>query len=125
MPGPRVQHIGPGEGNEEFGYYTDQQERPSDDPLGEGFYWLDGAYDHDESEGLGYVDATEGDETAFKMGADTYSWLPGANNDKNLNYYALGITDDDIEWMKQNASPDLPGSQQQDIRPYRDPLWDN
>jgi hypothetical protein len=126
LPGPRVKHIGPGEADEEFGYYTEKQERPSDDPMWEGFSSLDRIYEDGVADGVtGYTDATQGDETVFKMGAETYSWLPGANNDKNLNYYALGITDEDVEWMKQNAAPELPGDDRKNTRPYRDPLWDS
>lgn len=124
LPGPRVKHIGPGESDEEFGYYTDHGERPSDDPAGEGFSQLDPIYDVVVVDKASpYIDSALGDETKFKISADTYSWLPGANNDKNLNYYALGLTDEDINWMKQNAAPELPGTKKES-RPYKDPLWD-
>lgn len=126
LPGPRVEHIGPGECPEEFGYYTEQDERPSDDRMWEGFSQLDRIYEDVVADGVtGYADATQGDETVFKTGANTYSWLPGANNDKNLNYYELGITDEDVEWMKANAAPDLPGDNKPEHKPFKDPLWDS
>lgn len=113
LPGPRVMHIGPGESPEEFGYFTDQGERPSDDPLGEGFSHLDRLEESPVADGVtGYTDATQGDETTFKISAvrlaDTYSWLPGSENEKPLNYYELGLSDEDFEWMKANNQPDPP-----------------
>ena len=125
LPGPRIEHIGPGECPEEFGYYTEPDERSSDDRMWEGFSQLDRIYEDVVADGVtGYTDATQGDETVFKTGANTYSWLPGANNDKNLNYYELGITDEDVEWMKANAAPDLPNDTKPEHKPYRDPMWD-
>jgi hypothetical protein len=126
LPGPRVEHIGPGESTEEFGYFTEQDEVPSDDPLGEGFSQLDRIYEDSAADGIPMItDTTQGDTSRFKTGANTYSWLPGANNDKNMNYYQLGITNEDIEWMKANSAPELPDDHKKDVRPYRDPLWED
>jgi hypothetical protein len=58
---------------------------------------------------------TDGDQTILKISSrvalpvqDGYSWLPGASNDRNLNYYELGLSDDDLDWMRQQAAPTLP-----------------
>ena len=131
LPGPRVMHVGPGESPEEFGYFTDQGERPSDDPLGEGFSHLDRIIESPVADGVtGYTDATQGDETVFKQSAirlaNGYSWLPGTTNEKNLNYYELGLTSDEVEWMRAHNEPDMPpGIEPEPIRPPTDSLWDS
>jgi hypothetical protein len=130
LPGPRVMHVGPGESPEEFGYFTDEGERPSDDPLGEGFSQLERIEESPVADGVvGYVDATEGDESVFKMSAtkvaDTYSWLPGSDNEKPMNYYDLGLTEEDVEWMKAHNQPDPPPGLNPDPPPApTDQLWD-
>lgn len=131
LPGPRVMHVGPGESPEEFGYFTDQGELPSDDPLGEGFSQLERIEESPVADGVtGYTDATQGDETVFKMSAirvaDSYSWLPGTTNEKNLNYYELGLTAEEVDWMRANNEPDMPpGIEPEPIRPPTDSLWDS
>lgn len=134
LPGPRVMHIGPGESPEEFGYFTDQGEVPSDDPLGEGFSQFDRILE-DGSEGgiTGDDNATDGDESMFKLSAGavaraaaTYSWLPGANNQKPMNYYEPGLTEAEVEWMRAHSDPDPPpGSSRPAARPKVDPLWES
>lgn len=118
LPGPRIDHIGPGEGNE-AGHFSDEDVWPSDDPTGDGLYsgvnvskplvedWVaDGV--------TPYTDPTEGDNTVLKMGSkkrhakQNYSWLPGCDNSKNLNYYDRNLTEEDINWMRANSDPDPP-----------------
>ena len=136
LPGPRVMHVGPGESPEEFGYFSDLgQERPSDDPAGEGFSHLDRVVESPVSDGTtGYTDATQGDETVFKASAarlsgarlaDNYSWLPGSGNEKNLNYYELGLSEEEVQWMRANNQPDPPpGMDPTPSRPQTDHLWE-
>lgn len=133
LPGPRVMHVGPGESPEEFGYFTDDDERPSDDPLGEGFRSLEPILENTDNDGVtGYSNPTDGDLSVFKTSAErisnshcAYSWLPGSRNEKLMNYYALGITDEDVDWMRKNDEPDPPpGSTMKPPKPSRDPLWD-
>ena len=109
LSGPRVKHIGPGESDEEFGYYTDDNDRPSDDQLGEGFSSFEPVYrdwDVDENAVSGYENSTDGDQ--FKQSAAkvaNYSWLPGSRNEKLMPYYDRNMTDEDIAWMRENDSP--------------------
>jgi len=118
LPGPRVKHIGPGASGTESGGYGDSF--GSDDLAGDGLpsgtnmskplyedWTMDGVTGDDNS--------TDGDETVLKISSrvaisvqDSYSWLPGASNDRNLNYYERGLTDDDLDWMRQQAAPILP-----------------
>lgn len=129
LPGPRVMHIGPGESPEEFGYFTDNGEVPSDDPLGEGFSHLDPIVD--DGGMPSYSNPTDGDESVFKTSADslmrsgaTYSWLPGADNQKILNYYEPGLTEAEVKQMRANSDPDPPPSMRRKIsKPKSDPLW--
>jgi hypothetical protein len=129
LPGPRVDHIGPAEGNE-AGHFNDGEEWPSDDLLGEGLH--SGVNDSDylfEGSGAngdgvtGYDNPTDGDSSALKISSN-YSWLPGASNAKNLNYYELGISADDIEWMKSHNDPDPPGEENKFEKSNTDWLWD-
>lgn len=124
-------HVGPAESPEEFGYYTDQQDLPSDDPAGEGFSHLYQIYEDDVSDGsTEYTDPTDGDETVLKQAAlkvaAGYSWLPGTRNEKLMPYYELGVTQADIEWMRDNDSPDIPQGLPQPPKkePVTDKLWE-
>jgi hypothetical protein len=116
LPGPRVKHIGPGEGDQEFGYYADDDERPSDDPIGEGFRFLEEVYqDWDIGKGgvTGYDNPTDGDTSKFKQSAlklANYSWLPGSRNEKLMPYYDPNATDEDVEWMRAHDQPEPPKS---------------
>ena len=131
MPGPRVLHIGPGESPEEGGGYTDHDDRPSDDLMGEGFAQYDRILESPESAGVtGYDNPTDGDESLFKMSgimrqlSATYSWLPGANNQKIMDYYRPGLSNEDMEWMRANSDPDGPTVPKKP-KPHGsiDPLW--
>lgn len=132
LPGPRVMHVGPGASPEEFGYDTDWWDRPSDDPLGEGFRSLEPIYEDGLQDGVtGYSDPTDGDVTVFKSAAAriaresaTYSWLPGSRNEKPMSY-ERGLTEAQTEWLRANDAPDPP-SDWVDPGPKSsgaDPLW--
>ena len=114
--GPVVEHIGPGASGTESGAYGDAW--ASDDPAGEGLSAGTNEstpiYEDWCADGVtGYDDATTGDNTVLKVSAriaapESYSWLPGSNNDRNLNYYERGLSDADVEWMRQHAAPAVP-----------------
>ncbi|MGW8181112.1 MAG: hypothetical protein ACWGQW_20475 [bacterium] len=122
LEGPRVEHIGPGASEEEFGYFTDSGEVPSDDPAGEGFSDLGNTLDYDAvSE---YDHPTDGAESEYQVAA-TYSWLPGADNQKLMPYYEPGLSEEDVLWMKANSDPDPPlGTHKPTFKPNVDPLWE-
>jgi hypothetical protein len=120
LPGPRVKHVGPGMADTEWGGYGDGP--ASDDPTGAG---LPGGvnmsqplYEDWTMDGVTGDDyGTEGDENSLKVSAtklasgatqENYSWLPGSSNDRNLNYYELGLSAEEVEWMKQHSAPELP-----------------
>jgi hypothetical protein len=130
LPGPRVMHVGPAESPEEFGYFTEQDERPSDDPLGEGFSQFDRILENPVVDGVtGYTNPTDGDQSEFRSSAtkvaDTYSWLPGSENEKPMDYYGLGVTDEDVEWMRAHNQPDPPpGTKPAIPKLPTDGLWD-
>lgn len=106
LGGPRVEHVGPGETEEGFA---------SDDPMGEG---LGGGvnmskplYEDWCADGVsGYENPTDGDSSVLSLSARlaVYSWLPGADNSKIMPYYDKGLTENDIEYMRQHSAPDMP-----------------
>jgi hypothetical protein len=133
LPGPRVDHIGPAAGNE-AGHFNDEDVWPSDDPTGEGLFsgtnmsnpLLEG--EDAEADGVtGYDNPTDGDSSNLKHAAEriaNYSWLPGSKNEKNFNYYELGLSAEDIEWMREHNEPDPPKDMvPKKPRPQLD-LWD-
>jgi hypothetical protein len=117
LPGPRVDHIGPGEGNE-AGHFNHENVWPSDHPNGEGM-----SSGTNESEHLyedwvtdgntGNDNPTDGDSSVLnvssvkpKVAHSGYSWLPGSRNEKNMPYYDRDLTQEDIDWMVANSDPD-------------------
>jgi hypothetical protein len=40
--------------------------------------------------------------------SESYSWLPGSDNRKNMNWYGLGVTEADMKWMEANSKPNVP-----------------
>lgn len=133
LPGPRVMHVGPGASPEEFGYDTDWWDRPSDDPLGEGFRSLEPIYEDGLQDGVtGYSDPTDGDSTVFKSAARiaqeaaTYSWLPGSRNEKPMSY-ERGLTEAEMNWLRANDAPDPPADwvKKQDTHIGPDPMWES
>jgi hypothetical protein len=133
LPGPRVDHIGPGEGNE-AGHYNDDEVWPSDDPAGEGL-----GSGVNESKSLledwvmdgntPYYDPTQGDESVLvvssRIARENYSWLPGSRNEKNLDYYRLGLSDEDVNWMRDHSDPDPPEGplNKETEKSFREHLW--
>ncbi len=106
--GPRVDHIGPAEGGE-FGWFNGPDATPSDDPAMQGFFSENPVYESGNEDGVtGYDNPTEGDPTVLNLGSSGYSWLPGSSNEKTMNYYTPGLTEEDVEWMKSNSAPDNP-----------------
>jgi len=114
LPGPRITHLGPGEGN-----FNDGEEWGSDDPTGEaldsGVNTSEPLYEDWCADGTtGYDNPTDGDTSVLQISStiaaapQTYSWLPGSDNSKNLDYYALGLTEDDTKWLREHSQPDIP-----------------
>lgn len=108
LPGPRIEHVGPGAS--ETGFWGDGY--GSDDPAGEdlssGVNVTDPIYEDWCADGVtGYDNVTDGDTSVLKI-SSSYSWLPGANNDLNMNYYERGLSAADMDWMRDNASPPMP-----------------
>jgi hypothetical protein len=135
LPGPRIDHIGPGEGG-----FNDDEQYASDDPTGEALdsgvntsKQLPEGYDAmmDGTTGLGdpFTESAQSRDlasTAAKIAAapQTYSWLPGADNSKNLDYYALGLTEADTEWLRAHSQPDPPpGHGPKREKPDTSGLW--
>lgn len=117
LPGPRVEHIGPGEGTE-AGHFNWENVWPSDHPNGEGMSSgtneSDHLYEDWTTDGnTGNDNPTDGDSSVLmtssvkpKLGHSGYSWLPGSRNEKNMPYYDRDLTPDDIEWMVAHSDPD-------------------
>lgn len=105
---PRMDKRGPAEGTE-AGHYNVDDVWPSDDPVGAGFSQFDHLLEDGMRDGVVGDGPTDGDETVFKVSARiaNYSLLPGSANDKPMDYYGLGITEDDVNWMKENSDPDV------------------
>lgn len=132
LPGPRVMHIGPGASPEEFGYFSDSWDLPSDDPLGEGLTSIFPIYEPDfDPSATGYSDPTDGDITVFRSSAErvaaeagTYSWLPGSRNEKPMSY-APGLSAEETQWLRDHDAPDPPAdwAQRKAEPSATDPLW--
>jgi hypothetical protein len=72
LPGPRVDHIGPGEGNE-AGHYSDDDVWASDDPTGQGLssgvQESNYLYEGPDADGISkYIDPTQGDSSVLASG---------------------------------------------------------
>jgi hypothetical protein len=70
---------------------------------------------------------TDGDDyrLSFAANPESYSWLPGADNDKPMPWYGLGITDADTKWMEENCRPNMPpGILPEALEPDMVSLWD-
>ena len=136
LTGPRVKHIGPGESD-----FNDGEEYASDDPTGEalssGVETTKPVYEGYDAmmDGVtGYSDPYGGDDSSGTHDSvsstiaalpQTYSWLPGADNSKNLDFYALGLTPEDTEWLKQHSQPDPPqGLHPKPQKPEIPNLWE-
>jgi hypothetical protein len=108
LGGPRAFPLGPAEGGE-FGNFEDP-ECPSnldDTSMEEQELLLDN--------GLFLPSLLQGgDGDDFRLSRtsanlpESYSWLPGSDNCKSMNWYGLGVTEADMEWMKANSKPNMP-----------------
>lgn len=129
LAGPRVDHLGPGEDVD--------NPTPSDDLMLEGFinqnddYLYDGEYANPDGKSESYLTYGDDKGPVHHMdshpiyASDGYSWLPGSANDKNLDYYARGLTEQDVKWMRANSKPDMPaGMSEKKKLPSMDPLWE-
>lgn len=88
LPGPRVDHIGPGEGGE-LGNFNLPSDSSSDDPMGAGIVNnRDYLYEDEVQDSKSpYANPTDGDSTIFKKTG--FSHLPGANNESMPDVYNL------------------------------------
>jgi hypothetical protein len=124
LPGPRVDAVGPGEGDAWMGAFNDEEDAPTDGieeeyEVGD---W-DPIVDQDQQRVSPYYDPTKGDEStyiytfdrderstyvySFDKRADGYSQLPGANNDRPLDWYRPGLTEEELEYMRSIADPSV------------------
>ncbi len=122
LPGPRIEHIGPGEENPEWG---------SDDPAGDDLFSGTNtsvpSYEDGMQDGVTGYDGRLTDSPTYLAiasdiaGKDFHSWLPGSNNDKFPNIYQLGYssTEEDIE--SADLSPDVYGVNED--KPKTKDLW--
>lgn len=87
LPGPRVDHIGPGEGGE-LGGFNPPSDASSDDPMGEGIVNNnDYLYNDPVQDSISpYANPTDGDSSRYKK---AFSQLPGANNETMPDVYSL------------------------------------
>lgn len=123
LPGPRVNHIGPG--MTEFGWFNGPEDAPSDDPAMEGIYQYEPILEDGSRDGVtGYDNPTDGDSSVLKVSANFYSWLPGSRNEKNLGYYDRSLSDADVEWMKAHSDPDNPLKPVEKTREGTGWMWD-
>lgn len=131
LSGPRVTQVGPGEGPGFEGSFNPPEDWPSDnmDPTSD-ISQYPGFGDYDLANPVNY-DSTDGDSSVFKFkkkkskeAASTYSWLPGADNDRPLDYYRRGLTEKEIMLMKSIADPtkDISKENKKDFD-FRKGLW--
>lgn len=127
-PSPVVDHIGPGSSGTDAGHFNWDALWPSDDPTGEGLHSgvneSDYLLDAGTGDGVtGDDNPTDGDSTVLQLAHDGYSWLPGSRNEKNLPYYDLGLTEEDVEWLVAHSDPD-PVDKPLVEKPKFNNLWD-
>lgn len=112
LSGPRVDAVGPGEGPGWMGTFNPDEDAPTDGieeeyEVGD---W-DPIIDQDPGRTSPYYDPTKGDESTFiytfDRQADGYSQLPGANNDRPLDWYRPGLTEEELDWMRTMADPNI------------------
>lgn len=127
-PSPVVDHIGPGASGTDAGHFNWDALWPSDDPSGEGLHSgvneSDYLLDAGTGDGVtGDDNPTDGDSTVLQLAHDGYSWLPGSRNEKNLPYYDLGLTEEDVDWLVAHSDPD-PVDKPVVEKPKFNNLWD-
>jgi hypothetical protein len=115
LPGPRVEHVGPGESV--YGWVNDSGAVPSDDPSGDGFITDQPIYEDVAADGVtGYDNPTDGDNSYLKVASGGYSFLPGSDNSKLMPYYSRDMSDGDVEWMVVNSKPHNPAAPKEAIK---------
>jgi hypothetical protein len=125
LPGPRVDHIGPASGGE-FGYFNGPDAAPSDDPAGMGFHSFNPIYESGYEDGItGDDNATDGMTSRFKVSVDTYSLLPGSDNNRIMPLYERGLSADEVEFMKAHSEPKIYGVRETKSKPSSAKLWGN
>ncbi len=129
LPGPRVEHIGPGEADVEWG-----SDDPSGAMLGGGVNMSDPLIEDWVADGVSGYENFEPDDDAVARdilslasrvaGHTNYSWLPGADNNKLMPIYDRGVTPEQTQWMRENSKPDLPVSMLPKKERIRDEYWE-
>jgi len=129
LPGPRVEHIGPGEATVEGG-----SDDPSGSMLGGGVNMSNPLIEDWVSDGVSGYEYLEPDDDAVardilnlatKVAAHSnYSWLPGADNNKLMPIYDRNVTPEQTKWMRENSQPDLPFSMMPKKVQVRDEYWE-
>lgn len=122
LPGPRAWPLGPASGGEHGNF---------EDPC-----CPDIRSDHSDEEQelllnsqcLPLVDdPLNGSDYQSRMSAapESYSWLPGSDNRRGMNYYDRNLTQDDIDWMFEHSKPPMPkGILPESESPDTKKLWD-
>lgn len=124
LPAPRVEHIGPG--MTENGFVNGADDVPSDDPSLDGFIQTTPIYES------GYEDGNTGEDYGTygigykaKQSAEinTYSLLPGANNNKIMPIYSHNLTQEEVDFMNAMSKPKIFGVAEEENRRDTSFLW--
>jgi hypothetical protein len=104
VKGPQFRNVGPTENYDVEDQILDSNS--SQNPMEEQELMLDAL----QLPGQAYP--TDGDDYRLSAVAarvaSGYSWLPGADNKKSMNWYGLGMTESDMRWMRDHCEPDMP-----------------
>lgn len=126
LGGPRAYPLGPASGGE-FGNFEDPGSSSNlDDTCMEEQELLlyNGLFLPSQRSDVGDGDDYRLSRTSASL-SESYSWLPGSNNDKSMNWYGLGVTEADTKWMLEHCKPDLPkGILPEDPGMHSESLWD-
>lgn len=111
IPGPRVTDISPGSTHD--GCFNETEDT-GDFNLSNGTQLSNPIFNDWCSDGTsGYEDPTVGDNSRFKM--SNYSLLPGSKNEKPMPCYSLGLSDQELDWMRNNDKPGVVNTEKQDF----------
>ena len=130
LPGPRVDFLGPAMGDGWEGSFNSPDDTSSDNPnVHNDFsqYPGDGDYDLANPPNITYGDVKPQNLVSKpkKRKADVnYSQLPGADNDRPLNFYQRGLTEEENQLLREMAKPDYdPEAEQAIKKSLTDLLW--
>lgn len=130
LSGPRVDAIGPCMGDGWEGSFNSPDDISSDNPnVHNDFskYPGDGDYDLANPPDITYGDTKPQNLVSKpkKRKADVnYSQLPGADNDRPLNFYQRGLTEEENQQLREMAKPDYdPEAEQAIKKSLTDLLW--